>query len=253
MKSPSNVFILDEVTGIQQTLQEMLDNHILYLNNDPTGVQLDLTGKFLNQVDLNGVDLRDSILVDTSIIYSDLSGVNFSNADLTNANFLGSYFEDSIFANATLSYTQFVNADLTNANFSDANLFNANLRKATKSGLITNVNTQYYDIQCPALGTAFTGYKKAGEYLIELLVPADAQRSSATGDKCRVDKATVVAITKIADGTPGDNVFSDYDDTFLYKIGQTVVPDSFDTDRWNECSNGIHLFLTKDLAKNYNP
>lgn len=33
--------------------------------------------------------------------------------------------------------------------------------------------------------------------------------------------------------------------------GETVVPDSFDEDRWNECSNGIHFFITKQEAIDY--
>lgn len=36
-----------------------------------------------------------------------------------------------------------------------------------------------------------------------------------------------------------------------YEIGEFVYPDSFDEDRWRECSNGIHFFTTFDEAKNY--
>ena len=30
-----------------------------------------------------------------------------------------------------------------------------------------------------------------------------------------------------------------------------VYPDAFDEDRFNECSNGIHFFIDKQLAINY--
>lgn len=41
------------------------------------------------------------------------------------------------------------------------------------------------------------------------------------------------------------------DGGFTYRVGETVVPDSFDEDRWNECSNGIHFFITKQEAIDY--
>ena len=41
---------------------------------------------------------------------------------------------------------------------------------------------------------SFIGWKKAKNYIIKLEVLADAKRSSATGRKCRCDKAKVVAI-----------------------------------------------------------
>ena len=34
----------------------------------------------------------------------------------------------------------------------------------------------------------------------------------------------------------------------LYKVGEMVYPDSFNEDRWNECSNGIHFFINKQDA-----
>ena len=36
-----------------------------------------------------------------------------------------------------------------------------------------------------------------------------------------------------------------------YKVGEIVYPDSFDEDRWNECSHGIHFFVNKQDAINY--
>ena len=36
-----------------------------------------------------------------------------------------------------------------------------------------------------------------------------------------------------------------------YKVGEMVYPDSFDEDRWNECSHGIHFFINKQDAINY--
>ena len=37
----------------------------------------------------------------------------------------------------------------------------------------------------------------------------------------------------------------------IYKVGEFVYPDSFDENRWNECSHGIHFFINKEDAINY--
>lgn len=82
-------------------------------------------------------------------------------------------------------------------------------------------------------------------------IPADALRSSATTRKCRASKAKVVRITDM-DGNPaGDTVPSDYDKTFVYKIGETVEVPNFEKDRWAECAPGIHHFITREEAVQY--
>ena len=35
------------------------------------------------------------------------------------------------------------------------------------------------------------------------------------------------------------------------KVGEIVKVDNFDKDRWNECSPGIHFFMTRDEAVRY--
>lgn len=44
---------------------------------------------------------------------------------------------------------------------------------------------------------------------------------------------------------------SGHDRSFIYRIGKTVVPNSFDRTR-RSCSHGIHFFLTKQEAVAYN-
>jgi hypothetical protein len=36
-----------------------------------------------------------------------------------------------------------------------------------------------------------------------------------------------------------------------YTVGETVTADEWDEDRWNECSHGIHFFITRDEAVMY--
>lgn len=88
--------------------------------------------------------------------------------------------------------------------------------------------------------------------IVELEILSDAKRLSATGRKCRCDKAKVLSIQNI-DGTKSDltSVASDKDKNFVYKVGETVVVDDFDDDRWNECSTGIHFFINRQEAVDY--
>ena len=104
---------------------------------------------------------------------------------------------------------------------------------------------------CPTDGS-FIGWKKVNDYLIKLQIPEDAKRSSATTNKCRCDKALVLGIYDL-DGTETEKTIiinNNYTKT-IYEVGKMVYPDSFDENRWNECSNGIHFFIDKQSAVDY--
>ena len=176
---------------------------------------------------------------------------NLSNADLSNANLSNANLRCANLSNADLEYADLSNAnlrcaDLSNANLSNADLSNANLRCADLSG-VKNIN---HPIACPSDGE-FTAWKKLNNGAIaKLLIPEDARRFSATGRKCRCDKAIVLAIYDKS-GKEIDRETSNRTPAFVYKVGETVVPDSFDENRWNECSNGIHFFITRQEAEDY--
>ena len=147
-------------------------------------------------------------------------------------------------------------ADLSVADLSEANLSGADLSEANLSGAknidqaFWNIYTTFYPLQCPEEG-AYIGYKKAGGLIVKLEIAEDALRSSATSRKCRASKALVLSITDL-DGNPaGDQVCSDHDKNFVYKVGETVEVTDFDTNRWNECSTGIHHFITRAEAVKY--
>lgn len=105
-------------------------------------------------------------------------------------------------------------------------------------------------MQCPEHG-AYIGFKKVHGLIVELEIPADALRSSATTRKCRASRARVISITNVDGSSAGDSVASVYDADFIYRIGEVVEVPNFDTDRWNECSYGIHHFLTREEAVEY--
>ena len=154
---------------------------------------------------------------------------------------------------AYLSRADLREADLRGAYLSRAYLSGADLRGAYLSGadLREAENVPYIPYACPDFGM-FIGFKKASGYIVVLEIPEDAKRLSATGRKCRCDKAKVLEIQNI-DGTKANvtKVASDYDPNFVYEVGKTVSVDNFCEDRWEECSPGIHFFINRQEAVNY--
>lgn len=183
---------------------------------------------------LRGADLRGADLLGAYLRGADLSDADLSDADLRDAYLIGADLRDA----------NLHGADLRGAYLRDANLRGAYLRGAD--------NIPFIPIACPSDG-AFIGWKKVDEYLVKLLIPEDARRCSATGRKCRCDKAKVLEITSIKDANESiDEVINNNYCKTLYKVGEFVYPDSFDENRWNECSNGIHFFINKEEAIRYN-
>lgn len=131
-------------------------------------------------------------------------------------------------------------ADLRGANLCGADLRDAYLRGAKGCYL-----------SCPTEGS-FIGWKKASGHIVKLRIPEDARRSSATGHKCRCDKAYVMEIQNM-DGTKAteDTVRSDHDKNFVYTVGATVEAPDFDDNRWSECAPGIHFCIDRRAAVEY--
>ena len=139
-------------------------------------------------------------------------------------------------------------ADLRDADLSDTDLSRADLRGAD---LREAKNVPYIPYACPDFGM-FIGFKKASGYIVVLEIPEDAKRLSATGRKCRCNKAKVLEIQNV-DGAKANvtKVASGYDSNFVYEVGKTVSVDNFCDDRWQECSHGIHFFINRQEAVNY--
>ena len=196
-----------------EKLKEILENHKHWLNEDCDGWQ----------------DMK----------------ANLSNANLYRANLRGVYLSG---------------ANLRGANLRGADLSGADLRGADLSGA---KNVPFIPYACPDTG-AFVGFKKANLYssdeteaqdvIIELEILTDARRSSATGRKCRCDKAKVLSVNTldgVAVGTDAGTVHSSYDKLFKYRVGEIVTEPNFCEDRWEECAPGIHFFINRQEAVEY--
>ena len=160
-------------------------------------------------------------------------GANLRGADLYGANLRG----------ANLRGADLYGADLRGANLRDADLRGADLRGAK--------HIPYIPMVCPE-EDEFIGWKKADNHIVKLLIPTEAKRSSATTRKCRCSKAKVLAIYEL-DGTESKDteVKSNYDNSFIYKVGEIVEVIDFDENRWEECAKGIHFFMQRKEAIDY--
>ena len=207
----------------------------------------DLRGADLGNANLRGADLGNAYLGGADLRGADLGGADLGNADLGGANLRGAYLGGADLGGADLRGANLRGAYLGGANLGGADLRGAYLRGANLRGA---KNIPYIPLACPSDGE-FTAWKKADGKLVKLLIPADARRSSATTNKCRCDKAMVVAITSLDQKEEYKEATSYTHNPLTYRVGDTVYPDSFDENRWEECSNGIHFFINKQDAINY--
>jgi len=139
---------------------------------------------------------------------------------------------------------------LRGSDLRDSDLRGSDLSSAKILKVRHNEATAFFALSCPAEG-AFVGWKKASGCIVKLQIPDKAKRSSATSRKCRCSEAKVLAIY---DGKKKiKKVASSHNSDCVYEVGKTVKPKKvFDPDRWNECSSGIHFFITKEEAEQYN-
>ena len=123
-------------TYTQDRLFKILELHRLFLENDPSGVQANLSGANLKEVNLKGailkvVNLKGAILVDANLEDAILFGANLKGAKLKGANLKGAKLAYANLEGANLEGSNLKDANLTSANIKDANLKGANLEGAT--------------------------------------------------------------------------------------------------------------------------
>ena len=222
------------------------------------GANLELAN--LSRANLKNANLRNSNLNSSDLMGADLTDADLSSADLSVANLRDADLRSTCLRGANLNYidlrgsvlkgTDLRNADLSYDILRDADLKYADLRGANLNKVLYNHQTSFFSLACPEEGS-FIGYKKADDKIVKLLITEDSKRSSATTRKCRCSKAKVLSITNIENTEEYNEVVSNYDNNFIYRVGETVEVENFDDDRWNECSNGIHFFITRDEAVIY--
>ena len=174
-------------------------------------------------------------------------------ADLHEADLHGANLSRANLREADLHEADLYRADLSGANLHEADLSGVDLSGADLSEV---KHIPYIYMVCPEEG-AFIGWKKAEisekQMIVKLSIPESAKRLSSTSRKCRCNKAKVLEIYNL-DGTVAEEreCYSSYDKNFIYEVGKTVNVDDFNEDRWKECTQGIHFFMNRQEAINYN-
>ena len=230
------------------------------------------TKKTVEKAVREGISLAYAKLSYCDLSNINLSSVNLEHADLTFANLSGTDLRNANLSNAILFYANLMIADLSHAVLSGANCYSTLLTNANLSGVdLRNANLNYAKLIGTNLNGAiinyplnipegeFIAWKKVFDYkhndkpyIIKLKVLADSKRSRATSDKCRCDKALVLEIQDIEGNKLNLTEIVNYAYAFCtYKVGKIVYSDSWDEDRWDECSHGIHFFLDRQNAVNY--
>ena len=217
----------------------------------------DLSAADLRGANLHGANLRSADLSDANLRCADLSDADLSDADLHGADLRCANLRDADLSAADLRCADLRSADLSDANLSAADLSAADLRGANLHGANLSELTVAQTSILPDEGDII-GWKKAitldgAPIIVKLLIPADAQRSNATGRKCRASTARVLDLQdKQGNSLPPDTTaYSSYDPDFTYQKGETVHVEDFDTNRWDECAPGIHFFITRIEAIEY--
>ena len=234
--------------------------------NTPLSIKIGLavrwaykTGADLSGADLSGANLRSANLRSADLSGADLSGANLrsanlrsadlSGANLRSANLIGADLSGANLRSANLIGADLIGANLRSADLSGADLSGANLRGANLIGadLIGAKGAEYTIAKTRILPEGdLIGWKKCdGGVIVRLRIPVDAPRSHAFGRKCRA------AYVDVLDVYGAEVGILQHDGTTEYRVGQRVACDKWDDNWHEECSGGIHFFITRIEAENY--
>jgi hypothetical protein len=187
-----------------------------------------LAGQVLFESDLPTIK---AVLVDAVKSGADLGGANLSGADLGGADL----------RSADLGGADLRSADLRSADLRSANLSGADLRGAKDIPALVAAQLTILPAE-----NSIIGWKKCRDgVIVKIQVPAEAKRSNASGRKCRAEYVKVLEVIGAEVG------ISTHDGKTEYRVGKTVKCDYWCEDRWQECTGGIHFFITREEAEDY--
>lgn len=266
----------------QGKLNTLVEYHQQYLKKDDSTsekMRLELYGKRFTEMSFEEMNLSNSYF-ETCIFDHSL----FNGANLSEANFEHCIFNHCTFLRTNFKLTRFLECSFTECHIIDSDLNDAVISDCMYCALDVESrdNKEGYcsciPMTCPSEGS-FIGWKKVifevprmpipnfltisipyvperHEALIKMRIPENARRSSATGRKCRCEFAEVLSIEDLTRGIYLDSVTNERNPVYkpvqtVYTVGEMVYPDDFDENRWHECTNGIHFFITKQEAIDY--
>ena len=196
-----------------------------------------------------GLAVKAAIKARANLADANLAGANLADAYLAGANLAGAYLAGAYLAGANLAGANLADAYLARAYLARANLADANLADAYLAGayLARAKNADFAIAQTRILPEGdLIGWKKCAQgVIVKLRIPEAAKRSHAFGRKCRAEYADVIGVIG------ADVGISQHDGRTEYRVGQRVTPDRFDENWQEECSSGIHFFITRLEAEAY--
>lgn len=254
----------------QEELNKILDEHELWVKSCTVeGKQADLSGEHLeglafddralSQANFRGAYLEGACFIDAILVGVDFEGASlvdtdFSCANAWSANFNKTNCQNSLFLSANLTEASFEEADLNGASFALAYLSNASLSDAQLDS-VEFKNTFGVSPVCPEEGE-FTGWtigedEDCNEYLVKIILPWFALRSSGTTRKCRTNILYTVSITPIGesleDGECPDSMKIKHRDAELC-LHKPSFDDNFETDRFKTNSTDLYFWISKEEA-----
>ena len=258
-----------------------IDFSFMHLSNiNFSGAKLDNT--VFHNTDLVNCKFNGAYIRTASFSVSNIFECQFDNTNLYGSIFSRAFIDGTIFDKSGFSTTtSFINCNIIQSKFTNIkDIGNYTFTSCTLKN--NDISKNHYPLHCPSHG-GFIGWKMIHPYLsgplssefsnnilAKLYIPADAKRSSSTTQKCRCSKAKVLELYEVRLMPDNSNKVKiqkwnndSIENTFIspswekpiismtYTKGEYVYPDSFDDDRWNECSHGIHFFLDIIDAINY--
>lgn len=225
---------------LKQRLSERNDGEPLMLRQ-VVFEHMDLSGWKLSGIDFTLSSFQDVVL----------DQVDFEGASIENALFDGCSMKGAVYRNANMRTASMRYCDMTGCDIRGANLYGAVLEYAKLDGIISDESTQWFRMHCPETGPIL-GYKKCvNDRLVQLLIPADAKRTSATLPSCRCNKAKVLTIKSFDATEEFEEAWSLVDENFYYRKGEWVEVKNFNEDRWMDSTTGIHFWMSREEAIAY--
>jgi hypothetical protein len=196
------------------------------------------------RANLRSANLRSANLSGAYLSGAYLSGAYLRSANLRSANLRSANLSGAYLSGAYLSGAYLRSANLRSANLSGADLSGANLRSADLSGAyLSGANLSGADLRSANLSGAYLRSAKNADLAIAMtrILP---EGQLIGYKKCR----NGVKVLHIYGAT---EAVSTYDQTFVYRKGEVVRPDKWNDDWTNECSSGVHFFITREEAEAY--
>lgn len=229
-----------ELEELEKILKERKDGERLELK-DLEFDDLDLSGK-----DLHNIDFEVCMFRNVKLDHADLSASSVKNAQLDGCSLRGVDFQ-----NAELFGACMRGCDMTGCNICGANLYAAVLENAILTDVKSDEHTKWFRMHCPETGPILAYKKCVYDRIVQLLIPADAKRTSATLPTCRCNKAKVLTIKSFDETEEFDEAWSLVDENFVYRKGQWVEVKDFNEDRWFDSTTGIHFWMSREEAMKY--